>query len=337
MADAVAPVRVSPPNPLHYSLQQTMLRIKSPQASIDFYKNTFGFQLIHKYDFPQWKFSLYFLAILAEDEPEWPEPGTPEAEERLWTMRHSCLELTYNHGSEDDESFAVSNGNVEPYRGFGHIAMMTRDVYAACAEMEAAGVPFQKKPQEGRMKGLAFVLDPDGYWIEIISRDAASPVQNKFTLAQTMLRVKDPAPVIRFYEDVFKMSVLRELHFDSFSLYFVATLPEGTPLPDKDMSNEVMRTMFPQVIELTHNHGTENDPDFSYYNGNDQDKDQVRGFGHVGFLVDDLEAACAEFDAAGVQFKKRPEEGGMRGLAFVYSPVDNYWVEVVQKGLKVSV
>ena len=29
---------------------------------------------------------------------------------------------------------------------------------------------FQKKPDEGRMKGLAFALDPDGYWVEIVPR-----------------------------------------------------------------------------------------------------------------------------------------------------------------------
>lgn len=43
----------------------------------------------------------------------------------------------------------VNNGNVEPYRGFGHIAVMTRDVYAASAELEADGVKFQKRPDEG--------------------------------------------------------------------------------------------------------------------------------------------------------------------------------------------
>ncbi len=50
----------------------------------------------------------------------------------------------------------------------------------------------------------------------------------------------------------------------------------------------------------------------------------VRGFGHTGFLVDDLDAACADLGAQGVVFKKRPAEGTMRGLAFVYDP-DNYW------------
>jgi lactoylglutathione lyase len=68
------------------------------------------------------------------------------------------LELTHNHGSENDSTFRVNNGNVEPHRGFGHLAVMTSDVYAACEELERKGVKFQKRPDEGRMKGLAFVL-----------------------------------------------------------------------------------------------------------------------------------------------------------------------------------
>jgi lactoylglutathione lyase len=30
-------------------------------------------------------------------------------------------------------------------------------------------VEFVKRPQDGSMKGLAFIKDPDGYWIEIVS------------------------------------------------------------------------------------------------------------------------------------------------------------------------
>lgn len=40
---------------------------------------------------------------------------------------------------------------------------MVDDVYKACEELESKGCTFQKKPDEGRMKGLAFALDPDGY------------------------------------------------------------------------------------------------------------------------------------------------------------------------------
>ena len=177
--------RRAPENGFKISLQQTMLRIKDPTISIPFYVNQFGFTLIHSYDFAQWNFSLYFLTILPFGETP-PPPGTPEAEAYLWNLKHSCLELTHNHGSETDESFKVNNGNVEPHRGFGHIAVMTRDVYAVCTELEEAGVQFQKKPNEGRMKGLAFALDPDGYWVEIITRNPGSTVVNKYTLAQTM-------------------------------------------------------------------------------------------------------------------------------------------------------
>lgn len=93
----------------------------------------------------------------------------------------------------------MSSGNAEPCRGFGHLAVMTADVYAASAELEAAGVKFQKRPDEGRMKGLAFVLDPDGYWVEIVRRSENSTVTNKFTFAQTMFRIKDPVKSLRFY------------------------------------------------------------------------------------------------------------------------------------------
>jgi lactoylglutathione lyase len=31
------------------------------------------------------------------------------------------------------------------------------------------GVEFVKRPDDGTMKGLAFIRDPDGYWIEILS------------------------------------------------------------------------------------------------------------------------------------------------------------------------
>ncbi len=92
-----------------------------------------------------------------------------------------------------------------------------------------------------------------------------------------------------------------------------------------------MSNMFYPTIELTHNHGTESKPEFSYHNGNDTDKGQLRGFGHVGFLVDDLDSACDYLEQQGMRFKKKPTDGNMRGLAFVYDP-DGYWVEIIQKG-----
>jgi lactoylglutathione lyase len=166
----------------------------------------------------------------------------------------------------------VNNGNVEPYRGFGHIAVMTRDVYAVSTELEASGVRFQKRPDEGRMKGLAFALDPDGYWIEIVSRAANSAVTNKYTFAQTMKRVKDPVKSLHFYCNLLGMTEISASHHGAgtdwgFSNYFLAHLtPEqAAALPEDKTSPEryeLIKNMFGPVLELTHNHGTENQPDF---------------------------------------------------------------------------
>lgn len=78
------------------------------------------------------------------------------------------MELTHNWGTETETAQIYHTGNEEP-RGFGHIGVLVPDVYAACERFEKLGVKFIKKPDEGRMKGLAFIRDPDGYWIEIFN------------------------------------------------------------------------------------------------------------------------------------------------------------------------
>ena len=76
------------------------------------------------------------------------------------------MELTHNHGTESDPSFAgYANGNSDPGRGFGHIAITVDDVEKACERFEKLGVQFKKKPSDGKMRHIAFILDPDGYAI----------------------------------------------------------------------------------------------------------------------------------------------------------------------------
>jgi lactoylglutathione lyase len=148
-------------------LNQTMLRIKDPGRSLAFYCDVLGMELLEKFDFEQMKFSLYFLGFSRDLEGERPEDRGERVE---WVFRQNALlELTHNWGSESDDSFpGYHNGNQEP-RGFGHIGLTVPDVYAACERFEELGVPFVKKPDDGAMKGLAFIKDPDGYWIEVLS------------------------------------------------------------------------------------------------------------------------------------------------------------------------
>lgn len=51
---------------------------------------------------------------------------------------------------------------------------MVPNVEQACQRFEQQGVEFIKKPSDGKMKGLAFIKDPDGYWIEIFNNKTTS-------------------------------------------------------------------------------------------------------------------------------------------------------------------
>lgn len=150
-----------------YIMSQTMLRVRDPQVSVAFYRDVLGMTLLNHFDFPDMKFALYFMGYLRPEDGPLP---TEPAERAAFTFRQkAAIELTHNYGTESDTAFAgYHNGNSEP-RGFGHIGITVPDVYAACARFEALGVAFAKRPDEGKMKGLAFIKDPDGYWIEVLS------------------------------------------------------------------------------------------------------------------------------------------------------------------------
>lgn len=49
------------------------------------------------------------------------------------------------------------------------------------------------------MKGLAFAYDPDGYWIELVSRNKEAGHPETYNLGQTMLRIKDVDKSLDFY------------------------------------------------------------------------------------------------------------------------------------------
>ena len=149
-----------------FTLNQTMLRVRDPSASLAFYQDVLGMTLLQKLDFEEMRFSLYFLAYLTEGETI---PKDPVERARFIFNRETTLELTHNWGTESDPDFqGYHHGNNEP-RGFGHIGISVDDVAAACSRFESLGVTFKKRPQDGTMKDIAFITDPDGYWIEILS------------------------------------------------------------------------------------------------------------------------------------------------------------------------
>ena len=44
----------------------------------------------------------------------------------------------------------------------------TTDLDAAIRWFDSNDVPYVKRPEQGKMKDVAFIKDPDGYWIEIV-------------------------------------------------------------------------------------------------------------------------------------------------------------------------
>jgi lactoylglutathione lyase len=147
-----------------FVFNHTMLRVKDITASLDFYTRVLGFTLLEKSDFPDAEFSLYFLALLKDKSQI---PTDPKARHQWRKSIPGVLELTYNYGTEKDPEFSYHSGNSDP-RGFGHLCVAVPDIKAACQRFEDLGVDFQKRLTDGRMRNIAFIKDPDGYWVEVI-------------------------------------------------------------------------------------------------------------------------------------------------------------------------
>ena len=143
----------------------TMLRVKDPAKSLEFYTGVLGMSLVRLSKNPENEFDLYFLAKLTPEELD----NLPTGDELTrWVSRQrGILELTHNYGTENDPDFSYHNGNDEP-KGFGHICFAVPDLAKAVTWFDKNNVAFQKRPEEGNMKDIAFIKDPDGYWIEII-------------------------------------------------------------------------------------------------------------------------------------------------------------------------
>jgi lactoylglutathione lyase len=120
----------------------TMVRISDVEASLHFYRDALGLQVLRRTDVPGGRFSLYFLAA----------PGQPEAQ----------LELTHNW---DEADYAGG-------RAFGHLAYAVDDIYAACARLQAHGVTLARPPRDGAM---AFVRSPDGISVELLQNGPPLP------------------------------------------------------------------------------------------------------------------------------------------------------------------
>lgn len=92
-----------------FVFNHTMLRVKDITKSLDFYTRVLGFSLVEKRDFPEAEFSLYFLALVDKGQI----PADAAARTEWMKSIPGILELTHNHGTENDPAFAYHNGNTD--------------------------------------------------------------------------------------------------------------------------------------------------------------------------------------------------------------------------------
>ena len=130
-----------------------MVRVTDVEASLRFYRDALGLDLLSRRDFPQGRFTLIFLAA----------PGDHEAQ----------VELTHNW---DPESYTGG-------RNFGHLAYAVDNIYAACERLQQHGVVINRPPRDGRM---AFVRSPDGISVELLQAGSAlAPAEPWASMANT--------------------------------------------------------------------------------------------------------------------------------------------------------
>lgn len=121
----------------------SMIRVRDVDASLRFYRDGLGMEVLDRYDFEQGRFSILFLSYAGYREGP------------------AALELTYNWDQDTD----YGHGS-----GYGHVAIGVPDVSAMYARLADYGGQ-QASPPKSMMAGapeLAFVKDPDGYAIELI-------------------------------------------------------------------------------------------------------------------------------------------------------------------------
>lgn len=120
----------------------TMLRVKDLEKSLNFYCNVLDFKLIAKDDFKDGEFTLAFIQAPSDNGDG------------------SMLELTYNWGVSSYEMGTA----------YGHVAFEVENIFDFQKKLQKHGhdLSWGPKKSPSGLRYIAFMVDPDGYKIELL-------------------------------------------------------------------------------------------------------------------------------------------------------------------------
>jgi lactoylglutathione lyase len=131
-----------------------MIRVSDLERSLAFYTEALGMRELRRENFTDGRFTLVFIGYDEE-------------------ASSTVLELTYNWDARQYE-----HGT-----GYGHLALEVADIFGTCARISTLGVKIVRDPgpmmyaadESGEREVIAFIEDPDGFRIELISSCGRGP------------------------------------------------------------------------------------------------------------------------------------------------------------------
>lgn len=126
------------------------------------------------------------------------------------------------------------------------------------------------------------------------SLTSSTPETQGYRLSHTMLRVSNPERSLRFYRELMGMSLIFTLNTGPFTVYYL-----GYPGPDDHSAVDIANTMSSRTGLLELVHVPETNIDDASKGDEKLDEPAVKGFGHLGFYVPDVEGALKRAEESG--------------------------------------
>eukprot|EP01063_Lacrimia_lanifica_P039931 TRINITY_DN8906_c0_g2_i3.p1 TRINITY_DN8906_c0_g2~~TRINITY_DN8906_c0_g2_i3.p1 ORF type:complete len:446 (+),score=136.94 TRINITY_DN8906_c0_g2_i3:108-1445(+) len=292
-----------------------------------------------------------------------PSPGTLDAHDYLFHSHGTCLEFIHFTHEEENHHYTISSGNDPKHLGFGGVNILVEDLAQVCRRLH--GLKYDVLAEPTPADPSVLVLDPDGYAVRITERkstalydmrmrpdmaklndlgitlDPAAAKPPPSVINQIRLRVKNPRASVPFYEEFFDMRVVcvRKCPDLEITRYYMVCRQQVRlesadfiPLPKDPYAEEAwdfVQSFRVAFLELQHHHGVEDAEGFTYHSGNTP----PLGFGHLGFLVRDVEEVIEKCVKLGIFVIKNKGEGAFPQSGYIMDP-DGYWIEIYPRCMR---